>query len=42
MFLGRASEAFDGRQPVLVVIAGQLGLGVFAREQITYRRVLAG
>jgi hypothetical protein len=36
---GRASEAFNVRQPDHVVLAGQLGLGVFDRERITYRRV---
>ena len=42
MFQGRASEAFNVRQPDHVVLAGQLGLGVFDRERITYRRILAG
>jgi hypothetical protein len=37
---GRASEAFNLRQPDHVVLAGQLGLGVFERERIGYRRVV--
>ena len=36
---GRASEAFNVRQPDHVILAGQLGLGVFEREKITYRVV---
>ena len=38
---GRGSEAFNVRQPDHVVLAGQLGLGVFEREGITYRVVRA-
>jgi hypothetical protein len=33
---GRGSEAFNVRQPDHVTLAGQLGLGVFDRTQITY------
>jgi uncharacterized protein (DUF362 family) len=36
---GRSSEAFNLRQPDHIVLAGQLGLGVFERDQIDYRRV---
>jgi hypothetical protein len=36
---GRTSEVFNMRQPDHVVLAGQLGLGVFDRERITYRIV---
>ena len=36
MLAGRASESFNRRQPEHIVLAGQLRLGVFAREQITY------
>jgi hypothetical protein len=36
---GRSSEAFNVRQPDHVVLAGQLGLGVFDRDRIYYRRV---
>src|SRR5262249_18011540 len=36
---GRASESFNVRQPDHVMLAGQLGLGVFEREGITYRVV---
>jgi hypothetical protein len=36
---GRSSEVFNVRQPDHVVLAGQLGLGVFDRERITYRVV---
>jgi hypothetical protein len=39
---GRASEAFNVRQPDHVVLAGELGLGVFDREKITYRLVTTG
>jgi hypothetical protein len=39
---GRASESFNMRQPDHVVLAGQLGLGVFDREKITYRRTVIG
>ena len=38
---GRASEVFNMRQPEHVVLAGELGLGVFPREQIEHR-VVAG
>jgi hypothetical protein len=38
---GRGSEVFNMRQPDHVVLAGQIGLGVFPREQITYRQVNA-
>jgi hypothetical protein len=34
---GRASELSNVRQPDHVTLAGQLGLGVFPREQIDYR-----
>jgi hypothetical protein len=36
---GRASESFNVRQPDHIVLAGQLGLGVFDRDRITYRLV---
>ena len=34
---GRASEAFNLRQPEHVILAGELGLGVFPREQIRHQ-----
>jgi hypothetical protein len=34
---GRASEAFNLRQPDHVILAGELGLGVFPREQIRHQ-----
>ncbi len=34
---GRASEVFNMRQPEHVVLAGELGLGVFPRERIEHR-----
>jgi hypothetical protein len=34
---GRGSEVFNLRQPEHIVLAGELGLGVFDREAITYR-----
>jgi hypothetical protein len=37
---GRASEAFNMRQPEHVVLAGELGLGVFPRERIEHRAVV--
>lgn len=36
---GHGSESFNRRQPEHVVLAGQLGLGVFDRDRISYRRV---
>lgn len=36
---GRATEMFNLRQPDHVVLAGELGLGQFARESISYRRI---
>jgi hypothetical protein len=36
---GRYSESFNLRQPEHVILAGQLGLGVFDREKITYHLV---
>src|SRR5207248_127170 len=42
MMEGRTSEAFNMRQPDHVMLAGQLGLGVFERERITYRKVDMG
>ncbi len=36
---GRASEVFNMRQPEHIVLAGELGLGVFPREQIEHRFV---
>ena len=39
---GRYSEVFDRRQPEHVVLAGQLGLGVFDRDHVTYRLVDLG
>jgi hypothetical protein len=36
MMAGQASEAFNVRQPDHVILAGQLGLGVFDRERIDY------
>jgi hypothetical protein len=36
---GRASEAFNLRQPEHVILAGELGLGIFAREQIQHRTI---
>jgi hypothetical protein len=37
---GRRTESFNVRQPDHIVLAGQLGLGTFDRDQITYRRVV--
>ncbi|NBO92230.1 MAG: DUF362 domain-containing protein [Planctomycetia bacterium] len=39
---GRGSEAFNVRQPDHVVLAGQLQLGVFDRERISYSRSWIG
>jgi hypothetical protein len=39
---GRRSEAFNVRQPDHIVLAGQLGLGVFDPDRITYRRLVLG
>jgi hypothetical protein len=36
---GWSSEVFNVRQPEHVILAGQLGLGVFDRDQIDYRLV---
>jgi hypothetical protein len=36
---GRGSEVFNLRQPDHIILAGELGLGVFDRDQITYRIV---
>jgi hypothetical protein len=36
---GRATESFNVRQPDHIVLAGQLGLGVFPRNEIHYRCV---
>jgi hypothetical protein len=36
---GRATEVFNLRQPDHVVLAGQLGLGTFDREQIEHRLI---
>jgi hypothetical protein len=36
---GRASEVFNMRQPEHIVLAGELGLGVFPRDQIEYRSI---
>jgi hypothetical protein len=36
---GRVTEELNMRQPEHVVLAGELGLGVFARDRIDYRRV---
>lgn len=36
---GRFSEVLNVRQPDHVVLAGELGLGVFPRDRITYRRL---
>jgi hypothetical protein len=38
---GRGSESFNRRQPEHVMLAGQLGLGVFPREEISYRTVIS-
>src|SRR5271166_6412535 len=37
MYGGRASEAFNQRQPKNIGLAGVLGLGTFDREKIWYR-----
>jgi hypothetical protein len=39
---GRYSEVLNVRQPDHVVLAGELGLGVFDRERITYRLIDVG
>jgi len=39
---GRYSESFNVRQPDHVMLAGELGLGVFDRDRITYQRVVSG
>jgi hypothetical protein len=36
---GLASESFDRRQPEHIILAGTLGLGVFARERITHQLI---
>jgi hypothetical protein len=36
---GRASEAFNLRQPEHIILAGELGLGVFPREEISHQVV---
>jgi hypothetical protein len=36
---GRASEAFNMRQPEHIVLAGELGLGVFPRDRIEHRTI---
>jgi hypothetical protein len=36
---GRTTELFNVRQPEHVTLAGQLGLGEFAREKIRYRLI---
>lgn len=36
---GRGTEVFNVRQPDHVMLAGELGLGVFERDRISYRRV---
>ena len=38
---GRVTEVFNMRTPEHVVLAGELGLGVFPRERIDYRVVVA-
>jgi hypothetical protein len=40
LMAGRTSESFNVRQPDHIMLAGQLGLGTFDREQITYRRTI--
>ena len=40
MQAGRATEEFNLRQPEHVVLAGELGLGVFPRERIEHRCVV--
>jgi hypothetical protein len=40
LIAGRATEAFNVRQPDHVTLAGQLGLGVFPREQIRHEQVV--
>ena len=37
---GRASEAFNLRQPEHILLAGELGLGVFPRDQIEHRTIV--
>ncbi|HZT79914.1 MAG TPA: DUF362 domain-containing protein [Gemmataceae bacterium] len=37
--MGRASEVFDRRQPEHVILAGTLGLGRFAADQIEHRLI---
>jgi hypothetical protein len=39
---GRGTEAFNVRQPDHITLAGQLGLGVFDRAQITYLVKMTG
>jgi hypothetical protein len=39
---GRGSETFNVRQPDHVMLAGQLGLGVFDRDKIHYQRITLG
>jgi hypothetical protein len=39
---GRASESFNLRQPEHIVLAGELGLGKFARDEIAHRTVVIG
>jgi hypothetical protein len=36
---GRASEVFNERQPEHIILAGELGLGRFARDEIFHRRI---
>jgi hypothetical protein len=42
LMAGRGTESFNVRQPDHVVLAGKLGLGVFDRGEIGYRRVEMG
>ena len=37
---GRASEMFNVRQPDHIILAGELGLGVFPRDEIEHRTVV--
>lgn len=39
-FAGWTTEVFNVRQPDHVLLAGQLGLGVFDQERITYRQIV--
>jgi hypothetical protein len=42
LMAGRATESFNLRQPEHIVLAGELGLGNFARDEITRRTISLG